>query len=150
MASIFESENIVPLIGSEYFSYVVPLIDNAKESIKILMFDWRWYPNGLGSPVQEFNQSLVRASRRGVSVRCVVNCDGIVETLAKLGIKAKKYNSKNLLHSKLLILDKQAVVIGSHNISSNAFESNVETSVVVFNEKVADHFSNFFEKICLL
>lgn len=138
------------LIGDQYPKKVVPLIDKAKSSISVLMFDWRWYPNGLGSQVQIFNQALVRAQRRGCVVRCVVNSDDIVTTLKKVGMQAKKVNSLNLLHSKLLIIDNKIVVIGSHNISNNAFAKNFESSVVIDNEISAKEFTSYFETVWLL
>jgi cardiolipin synthase len=138
---------ITPLIGVQYSDEVVKLIDRASVSIKILMFDWRWYINGLGSPTQAFNQALVRAQRRGCKVSCLVNSGDISEQLNKVGLFAKKINSRDLLHSKLVLLDDRFVVIGSHNISSHAFEKNFETSVIIESEELSKHFSNYFDTL---
>lgn len=141
------SPQITPLIGKEYVEKVLPLIDSAMDSISILMFDWRWYVEGLGSPTQLFNQALVRAKRRGVKVECLVNSGDIMHQLSVVGITAKKINSRNLLHSKLVILDNNFVVIGSHNISSHAFEKNFETSVIIESPDLASHYKNYFNSL---
>ena len=61
------------IIGKEFPDKVIPLIDNAKYTIDIVVFDWRWYPQDPGASVQLFNQSIVRSVRRGVKVRAIAN-----------------------------------------------------------------------------
>ena len=59
--------------GSQFPKIVIPLIESAKSSIKVVVFDWRWYPHDAGKSVQLFNQSIVRAARRGCEVSGIVN-----------------------------------------------------------------------------
>jgi phosphatidylserine/phosphatidylglycerophosphate/cardiolipin synthase-like enzyme len=138
---------VTPIIGAEYPKVVVPLIDSAKQSINILMFDWRWYFAGLGSPAQEFNQALIRAHRRGVKVQCLINSMDVEQNLKNLGLDAKRINSKNLLHSKLVLIDQQLTVIGSHNISSHAFEKNFETSCLIECPEIVSHYKRYFDAL---
>ncbi len=135
------------IIGGEYPEKVGKLIDNARGSIDILMFDWRWYKDDIGHPLQIFNQKLVRAVRRGVTVRVLTNYGELVETLNLLGFYAKKWPQNNLLHSKLLIIDKTIIVTGSHNFTGNAFCSNMETSLITDDDKVVKNFDNYFNNI---
>lgn len=135
------------IIGSEYPLKLGRLVDVAKTSIDILMFDWRWYENDFSHPLQIFNQKLVSAVRRGVCVRTITNSAKVVETLNLLGFYAKKWPQKNLLHSKLVIIDNKIVVSGSHNFTGNAFCSNIETSVVFNDEKIALQFSEYFNNL---
>lgn len=135
------------IIGGEYPDKVGKLIDEAKSSIDILMFDWRWYKNDIAHPLQVFNQKLVCAVRRGVKIRCITNYIELVETLNLLGFYAKKWPQNNLLHSKLLIIDKKIVISGSHNLTGNAFCSNQETSLITDSESVAKNFCEYFENI---
>jgi phosphatidylserine/phosphatidylglycerophosphate/cardiolipin synthase-like enzyme len=135
------------LIGSDYPDQVIPLIDAAKVSIDILMFDWRWYENGLGTKAQALNQALVLATRRGVKVRAIVNSQTIRQSLLEVKIEAKICNSSNLQHSKLMIIDKLVCVIGSHNISHMAFESNFETSAVIKDLASAEKLTKYFENL---
>jgi phosphatidylserine/phosphatidylglycerophosphate/cardiolipin synthase-like enzyme len=135
------------LIGSQYPEKVGPLIDKAVCSIDVLMFDWRWYKNDFSNPVQIFNQAFVRAVRRGVKVRAIINYNGIIDILKSVGIDAKPFNGSDLLHSKLLIIDKKHVVIGSHNFTMNAFESNIETSLFVSDIETAKNYQQFFNNL---
>jgi cardiolipin hydrolase len=135
------------IIGAEYPVKVGKLIDTAKSSIDILMFDWRWYKDDIAHPLQIFNQKLVRAVRRGVRVRTITNYVELVDLLNTLGFYAKKWPQKNLLHSKLVIIDKEIVISGSHNFTGNAFCANLETSVIFNDEKIAKQFSEYFENL---
>ena len=136
------------VIGKEFPAKVIPLIDRAKSEIRIIVFDWRWYPNDPSNPVQLFNQALVRASRRGVSVSVITNSNDIVSILCDLGIKAKKPSTANLIHVKLMLLDNELLVIGSHNYTQSAFTMNYEVSLIVAGafdtKRLTDFFGSLF------
>ena len=110
---------------------VIPLIDKAVNSIKIVVFDWRWYMNDPGNPCQLFNQSIVRAKNRGVKIKVISNIPDIVVRLNALGIEAKKLLTPNLVHVKMMIIDEEVMIIGSHNYTQNAFTMNYELSVIL-------------------
>lgn len=135
------------IIGSEYPKKIIPLIESAKKNIDIVVYDWRWYPDQLAHPVQQFNIALVRAVQRGVIVRAVVNANTILDTLKSVGIKAKQLPDKRVLHSKMIMLDDTTLVIGSHNFTRNAFTSNIETSIAVEIPENATRFREFFNNI---
>jgi len=132
------------IIGKYFPKKVIPLIDQSVKSIDIIVFDWRWYPQDPGASVQLFNQAIVRAATRGVKIRAVVNNDEILKTLLERGVFAKKPKFKNLMHCKLIIIDDKIVVIGSHNYTQNAFNVNLELSVILDDESPKTEFVNFF------
>ena len=135
------------IIGSEFPKKVIPLIENSKKTMDIIVFDWRWYPQDPGASVQLFNQAIVRAVRRGVRVRAIANNDEIVKILNSVGCEAKRLLTKKLVHSKMMVIDGNIVVVGSHNYTESAFQMNLELSVILDNlENVAD-FSNFFQNL---
>lgn len=138
----------LPIISKDFPKVVIPLLDSALYSIDIIVFDWRFYRNDPSNPVSLFNTAIARAVRRGVAVRCLVQNDGVVENLKTLGCDARKLNSKRILHTKLLIVDKKRVIIGSHNYTQNAFSSNHEASIfVVLSEEknaLVEYFNNLF------
>lgn len=136
------------LIGSEYPEAVIPLINSAKKSIEILMFDWRWYKNDFANPMQQLNHAIVSSVRRRVQVSAITNYNEVIDTLNAQGIKAIQWPRNTLLHSKLLVIDRQIVVMGSHNFTSNAFTSNLETSTILHDEALAVSYSDFFRELC--
>ena len=137
------------IIRRQFPEKVIPLINEAKKSIDIIVFDWRWYPNDPGNSVQLFNQSIVRAVRSGVCVRAIANSKEIVETLQKVGAQAKKLLTKNLVHAKIMIIDNKIVVIGSHNYTQMAFQMNYEISVILRDVENMSNFADFFNDLWL-
>ena len=52
------------IIGKEFGPKVIPLIKQARKSIDIIVFDWRWYPDQIGSAIQRFNNAIITASKK--------------------------------------------------------------------------------------
>lgn len=135
------------VIASDFPKKIIPLIDEAKNSLDICVFDWRWYPSDPAGACQQFNNAIVRASKRGVKVRAIVNNDSVAQTLKSVGVETKRFRSAFLLHCKLMILDEKTVVTGSHNYTQSAFSANYELSVILSEpENIAD-FQQFFKNL---
>lgn len=134
------------IIGNEFPKKVIPLINEAKKTIDVIVFDWRWYPQDPGAQVQLFNQAVIRAVRRGVKVRVIANNDEIVRILKDNGCDAKRIATKRLVHSKLMIIDNNKVITGSHNYTQSAFQMNLELSVIL-NLEETTAFSGFFQNL---
>jgi len=135
------------IIGKEFPDKVIPLIDNAKQSIKIIVFDWRWYPNEPGNPVQLFDQAIIRAKRRGIDISVVSNVQDVVGILKQQNIKAVRPNIAKLIHTKMILIDDKILVIGSHNLTQSAFTMNFELSVIVESETTLDRFAKYFDNL---
>jgi phosphatidylserine/phosphatidylglycerophosphate/cardiolipin synthase-like enzyme len=135
------------LIGKDFPKQVIPLINSAKSSISIIVFDWRMYPNDPAHPVQLFNQALIRAARRGVKVRAIANNLDIISILNANGIEAKKPPVSNLIHIKIMILDDKDVVLGSHNYTQSAFTANFEISTYIPDYPDVDNLKTFFNNM---
>ena len=136
-----------PVIGAEYPKKIIPLLDSAKKSIDVIVYDWRWYENEPAHAVQRFNTAFVRAVYRGVRVRAIVNVPLILPTLKSVGIRARVLKDKRTLHSKFILVDDEVLVIGSHNFTRNAFCFNIETSVMINVPDDVSRFTEFFENL---
>lgn len=136
-----------PIIGAEYPDKVIPLIASATKNIDIISYDWRWYANQPSHPVQRVNIALVNAAKRGVIVRAVLNSGDLIKQLNDNGIKARTLKDSRTLHSKIVLIDNATLVIGSHNITRNAFAHNVEASIAVTLPAELSRFSEFFTNL---
>lgn len=134
-------------LSSEFTKGLLKYIENAKESIYIFMFDWRWYKDDFSCDVSLINQALVRAARRGVKVQALLNYDEIEEQLNKLNITAKKAKVKKLLHAKSIVIDEKFLIVGSHNWSKEAMTANVEISVAIENEELSKRVIEYFKNL---
>lgn len=137
------------LIGAEYATYLIEKINNSRKSIDIVMYDWRFYPDNPEHPISQLNQSIIRAVNRGVLVRAVVNNAGVIPYLTPFKIKAKSLKSSRILHSKIIIIDENLLVIGSHNLTRNAVTTNLESSIAVeipdTETRIKQYFINLFD-----
>jgi phosphatidylserine/phosphatidylglycerophosphate/cardiolipin synthase-like enzyme len=137
------------LIGKQFPARVTNLIHLAKHSIKTVVYDWRWYPNDPGNSVQIFNQAILRAVKRGVKVEAIANNDNIVSILKENGVFAKKILVNGIMHVKLMIIDDDVVIIGSHNYTHNAFVVNQELSTILFNPENIEQYNKYFRSLWL-
>jgi phosphatidylserine/phosphatidylglycerophosphate/cardiolipin synthase-like enzyme len=143
-----ENQKTEILIGREFARQVIPLIKNAKKSIDIIVYNWLWYPNEIGSKIQNFNHAIIVANRGGIEVKAVVQKTLIAEILRREKVKVRKIQSGRVLHTKLMIIDDSIAIVGSHNYTMNAFNINYEVSVIIHEQKIVKdlkkYFSNFF------
>lgn len=136
------------IFGNQFNDIVLPLLADVDFNVDIVIFDWRFENKQVKSEISKFNTAIVSLAGRGIKVRAIVNNQTIADRLNGLGIRAKVWNKPNLLHTKLLILDKKNIVIGSHNYSESAFTSNAEISCFfsMFEDKnsIIDYFENLW------
>lgn len=135
------------LIGDKYGKRLVQLFDEAEKTIEIVMFEWRWYRSDPGNPMQMVNAALVRAARRGVIVRVVTSNKDVVEILKGCKILARKGTQRGYLHSKLVIIDNEVLVMGSHNFTGSALNKNIETSMLIPCLASVQNFKDFFNRL---
>lgn len=143
---IFKNELIV---GNAYFKKALALIEGASLSIDVVMYEWKWYANDPSSHVQRLNQALVRAVRRGVKVRALVNEGRQCALLNELGIEAKTNLASIVMHTKAVIVDREHVLMGSHNFTEKAMTSNIETSTYYRDAEIAKQLSDYMLSLWL-
>ena len=135
------------VISREFPKKVIPLIKKAVKTIDIIVFDWGWYPDEIGEPVQIFNNALYNKNRKGVKVRALVQKRFIKSILTNCGIEAKLLHSNKLLHIKLMIIDGEIGILGSHNYTKNAFNLNHEVSIIVRDKKSITELQTYFNNL---
>lgn len=132
------------LIGKQYPKELISRIDSAKKNIYVFMYDWRWYKNDFSCEMSLINQALVRAVRRGVVVSAILNSNEVIDTLRSLGMNAKKWENKSIMHAKAVVIDEWVSIIGSHNFSESAMGLNLEISQVSEDEYTAKKIITYF------
>ena len=136
-----------PIIGKEIAGKVIPLIQKAKVSIEIIVYDWRWYPNDPGINIQRFNNEIINAAKRNIIVRVITESNKTCQILDQNGVKAKKLISKKTIHTKLMLIDKEITIIGSHNYTKNAFNLNEEVSIITDDKETINRLKEYFDNL---
>lgn len=140
-----EAELIV-LGGRRYYYYVRDQIRLAERSIHILMFHIAL--PGRDHPTRQLLEALVAAKKRGVRVRVLVDRDrrndpyrsqvinaAAAQYLLQEKIPVRADRPDRLLHSKMIIIDGNQTIIGSHNWSAGSFFMFDDLSVAVVSSK---------------
>lgn len=135
------------VIGRAYLRSVLPMIQNAKISIDILMFHWAFYQKDLSCEVSQINLALLNAHKRGVRVRAYCNMQNTLRNLRAIGIASKIYTGSGIMHAKLLIFDQKIALLGSHNFSQNAMCFNKEISILVDTPAEIEQLMLYFEAL---
>lgn len=125
------------LFDQEYFPAVRREIRAAKKDIIVTVYVFRVYPHANPkSPTFVLLQELLEARRRGVKVRVILErtCwqnETAREMLAAGGVDARYASGGNLLHQKVVVIDDDTCLVGSHNWSDSALKFNHEVSELV-------------------
>lgn len=135
------------VIGNQFIKKVTNLIDKAQHTIDIIVFDWRVYPDGYAQRIESLNNSIAKASVDGVRVRALVNNQNICNYLKAHGVLAKMYESNNLLHVKLIIIDSKIIICGSHNYTERAMRANEEVSIIIKLEHDDNELTQYFNNL---
>ncbi len=135
------------IIGSKYVDKVIPLVQAAKDNIKVIVFDWRVYPYGTTHPVMRLTDSFLEAKNRNVDIKCLVNTSAIVMSLRRLGLNAQTLYSDKLVHAKILIFDDCRAVVGSHNLTQNGLTHNLEVSTIIELNPDENHLVDYFNNL---
>jgi len=123
---------------------IIDLINSARSNIKFAAFSFT---------DDQIANAIIYAKRRGVKVRGVIESKGIknsgseYDRFLKNGIEVLPDGNPYNMHSKYIIIDDSVVITGSYNFSRNAQEFNDENVVIIFSKKLAQRYSENFEKI---
>ena len=153
------AKDVMPIPAREYFAQVHPLLQQAQKSIRLIIYEIRYYPRFKNSSTNQLIQSLIDAHQRGVSVEVIVEESSehardnaaenreAVALLEKVGISVYFDSPATTTHDKVLVIDERYVVIGSTNWSYHALEKNNESSVLIDSPELARYYVEYFERL---
>jgi len=149
-----EEPAITPLPDKSYYAVVKGLIDRANRSVAVIMYVVKYDPNEIDDPVNTLLNALVRAKERGLSVRIVLDdatYRSYRETLDYLMSKgvevALDEKAGVTTHVKMVIIDEEYLVVGSHNWTESALSYNHEYSVMIRSREMAGRALSYFNNI---
>jgi len=145
-------------IGFHYPQKVTELINAASSKIDVLMYEWKWYGHESAGGVQKLNLAVVAAARRGVKVRCLLNTEAMGHAITKInsktlsmlhryGCDARMGQFGGVVHAKMMLIDDNILVIGSHNYTKSAFSRNQEASVIIKGREAIADYRNYFNDL---
>jgi len=163
------SAEVESLGGGKYFPKLKEGLKNAKSSIYVVMYCASFNPRHRKSAVYQLAQELVNAHKRGVKVKVILDqnipywaweekgrerkVEGKNEPLfiflKQQGVEVYYDNKMSLVHSKVIVIDKDKVILGSTNWTPSALYRNYETSVLIESPELAEELIKDFSKIVI-
>lgn len=149
------------VVNESYVAAARQLIERAAATVHLMVF------LGTATEGDELHpgpavlvEAMEAAARRGVTVRAILDQDDggepygsffinrpLLERFRANGIQAKFDEEDVLLHSKVLVVDAAAIVVGSHNWTRNGFRETHEVSLLIESPPVAEQFDARFRAL---
>ena len=146
------------LVARQYLSRVPAILESAKTSIKVVQFVMQLKGKSAKMSSRELGIKLAAKVRDGVSVQALLNSAGggwrapalnrqAAQWLQERGVEVRTLGASRTCHAKLLIVDGEMAIIGSHNWTPYALERNFEVSVLVRNPGCVGKLTAHFEEL---
>jgi phosphatidylserine/phosphatidylglycerophosphate/cardiolipin synthase-like enzyme len=144
------------LMGRDYVYTTARLIDASLSSIYFTVFQSSYTPGRTSKP-DLIVDALVRAHQRGVKVNVLINFSGnqVIITnnktlsyyLADRGVPVRFAGRGHLVHGKVIIIDGETVIMGSHNLTQRGLWTNYEASIAVYSPTIGSDMIRWFVDI---
>jgi len=159
--SIF-SKNIEVLLNKDYTYKVLKYLKNAKKEVIISSFMWCCHPEKYGSLPCKILDEIIHLVEKGVKVTIILekdiksesSCNKVIPLIFQKTLLRKYKNLKIYFddpfkrsHQKIILIDKNIVFIGSHNITQSALKYNNEVSVLIKSKKVYKKLKDYLANV---
>ena len=145
------SEQIIPVTDRNYFPYVHKILSEANDSVHMIMFDVKYYPDYPDSLENVLLDDLIRLAKNGIKVKIITDQylteKPVLTYLRENGIDIKYDTEDQTTHPKLIIIDRKYIFIGSTNWGFYSIEKNHEANVLIYSRNLAEQFINYFESV---
>ena len=127
----------------EVISKLIPLVQNAKTSIRFMAFSFTH---------DELGAAVLARAKAGVDVMGIFETRGSETEFSELpklycaGVPVRQDGNPGTFHHKVFIIDNNIVITGSLNFSENADDSNDENVLIITNPDIAKLYLQEFER----
>lgn len=146
---------VTPLNDRDYAPGVLRLLENARHSIRLSLYQVRYYPDHPGSDSNRLVEAVADAARRGLEVTVILDISPwrpshdeenklVATMLAEAGATVYLDPPDVQSHQKLVIVDRDVVVLGSANWSHYSLSHNNEAGVILWCRGAGRHYNEYF------
>lgn len=155
-ADFLAVDAIVPINDRNYAPAVLRLLLSARKSLRVCLYQARYYYDYPGSDSNQLVDALILARERGVRVEVIMDQSSFkrghdeenmptAERLARGGCLVYFDPPEVQSHQKILIADGAVTVVASANWSHYSMALNREASVMIWGADVAQAYTQYFE-----
>jgi phosphatidylserine/phosphatidylglycerophosphate/cardiolipin synthase-like enzyme len=154
----FPAEDVQLVTDAQYFQVAKKLIQEAKHSIQVMMFEMGYYDKYPNTPSNLLIKELMNATKRGVKVEVILEVKEGEDRTAKRNRHTGKILSDGgveviydplfkTTHAKLMVVDGRLTLLGSTNWTYYALTNNNEASVVIRSQELAKAIMDYFNRV---
>jgi phosphatidylserine/phosphatidylglycerophosphate/cardiolipin synthase-like enzyme len=148
------AEDVQAVLDAQYFQIAKQLIQGAKHSIQVMMFEMGYYDQHPNTPSNLLIKELIDAKKRGVKVEVILEVKEGEDRTAKRnrhagGVEVIYDPLFKTTHAKLMMVDGKSILLGSTNWTYYALTNNHEASVLIRSKEVAKAFVDYFNQVKL-
>jgi phosphatidylserine/phosphatidylglycerophosphate/cardiolipin synthase-like enzyme len=151
-------EDVQLVTDAQYFQTAKKMIQEAKVSIQVMMFEMRYYDEHPNTPSNVLIKELIDAKKRGVKVEAILEVREDEDRTTKSNRVTGKMLSEGgveviydplfkTTHAKLMVVDSHLTLLGSTNWTYYALTSNNEVSVLIRSKEVAKALLEYFNRV---
>jgi len=142
----------------QYFPVAKKLIQEAKTSIQVMMFEMGYYEQHADTPSNLLIKELINAKKKGVKVEVILDVREGDDRTTKRNRQTGKILSEGKVeviydplskttHTKYMVVDGSLVLLGSTNWTYYALSNNHEASVLIRSKEVAKELIDYFNRV---
>jgi phosphatidylserine/phosphatidylglycerophosphate/cardiolipin synthase-like enzyme len=154
----FSAQDVQLVTDAQYFQVAKKMIQEAKASVQVMMFEMRYYDEHPTSPSNLLIKELIDAKKRGMKVEVILE----VREDEDRTTQANRHTGKMLsvggveviydplfktTHAKVMVVDEGQVLLGSTNWTYYALTNNNEISVLIRSKEVAKALVDYFNRV---
>ncbi len=152
------ADDVQLVTDGQYFQVAKKLIQEAKHSIQVIMFEMGYYDRNRNTPSNLLIRELIKARKRGVKVEVLLEVREGEDRTAKRNRRTGKilsdggveviYDSlSQTTHAKCMVVDGKLVLLGSTNWTYYALTNNHEASVLIQSKQLAKSLVDYFNQV---
>jgi len=158
--------DVTNISGRDYYPAAEKAIQEAKESVYMVMYQVSLYSYDKVSHVYNLVNELIQAHKRGVIVKVILdqNIDFVgkrnidewmpegknawcFKVLKEAGVDVRYDDLTTYTHAKAIVIDSEITIMGSSNWSESAFNKNAEVNLLVRSKDLAKEILEYFKTI---
>ena len=124
---------------------IASILRDAKESIFIMAYSFT--ANDLGDIIRQKAQAGVLVKGVMDEGQIKTNTGSEFDSFTKAGLPIYPDGNEGLMHSKVIIVDREIVITGSYNFTASAERTNDENVIIFYDKQVAMRYLQEFQRV---
>ena len=141
---------------NQFLSYAAALVDGAKSIIYVSTFKAEMTSKPRGAHLLRFFEKIKSRAKERVRVWILLNwhdnLQGVPKTnlfvareLKNAGVEVRHLKNNRCCHAKIILVDREKAIIGSHNLSVKSCHNNFEVSTIIEDPTSVAKLADVFE-----